>query len=74
MTTDAQDIEKVLGAVRTLPMIPNNTWLQTNMVYTLDSPDIDQWIDFLYAIVQYSAQEGSAYPFNGGENASSIFC
>jgi hypothetical protein len=73
MTTDAQDIEKVLGAVRRLPMISNDTWLQTSMVYTLESPDIDQWIDLLYAMVQYSAQEGSAYPSNGGENGSTIF-
>jgi hypothetical protein len=70
ITTDAQDIEKVLGAVKTLRMIANDTWLQSNMVYTLDSPDIDQWIDLLYAMVQYSAQEGSKYPFNGGEDGS----
>jgi hypothetical protein len=74
MTTDAQDIGKVLGAVRRLLMIANGTWLQTSMVYTLESPDIDQWIDLLYAIVQYSAQEGPAYPFNGGEKRSTIVC
>jgi hypothetical protein len=54
-------------------MIANDTWLETSMVYTLDSPDIDQWIDLLYAMVQYSAQEESAYAFNGGEDGSTIF-
>jgi hypothetical protein len=68
--TNVQDIERVLGAVRALRMIPSGTWLQSNMVYTLDSPDIDQWIDLLYTIAQYGAQEGSKYPFNGGADGS----
>jgi hypothetical protein len=64
--TNEQDIEKVLGAVRGLRMIPKDTWLQTNMVYTLNSPDIDQWIDLLDAIAEYGTKEGSKYRYNDG--------
>ena len=64
--TDVQDIEKVLSVVKTLRMIASDTWLQANMVYTLDSPDIDQWIDLLYAIAQYGGQEGPKYTLEGG--------